>query len=85
MVIKLEHLGDIAQSALKEFLGVESFELVGANIGREKNTSELYGRFLDSIKLPQDYLDTMYNSRFVSHFYSRKEIDGFRARWTCSS
>jgi hypothetical protein len=85
MVIKLEHLGDIARSALKEFLGIESFELVDANIGSKKNTSDLYRRFLDSIRLPQDYLDTMYNSRFVSHFYSRKEIDGFRARWTRTS
>jgi hypothetical protein len=85
LVIKLEQLGDIARSAFKEFLGIESFELVDANIGREKNTSELYGRFLDSIKLPPDYLDAMYNSRFVAHFYSRKEIDGFRARWSRST
>jgi hypothetical protein len=85
LVIKLEQLGSIAQAAFKEFLGIDSFVLVDANIGREKETSDLYSRFLDSIKLPPDYLDTMYTSRFVEHFYGRKEIDGFRARWSRSA
>jgi hypothetical protein len=85
MLIKLEKLSEVAGEAFSKFLGIESFQLIPANIGRKKNTSDLYERFLNSIKLPSDYLETMYNSRFVKHFYSRKEIEGFRARWSRSS
>lgn len=85
MVIKLEKLNEVSGKAFKEFLGIESFELITANIGRKKKTSDLYRRFLDTIKLPVDYLDSMYKSKFAIHFYSKEEIDSFRARWTRSS
>lgn len=85
MVLKLEKLGEAAPEAFKEFLGIESFGLVPANIGRQKNTADLYGRFLNSIKLPPAYLDTMYNSRFAGHFYSQAELNRFRARWSQSA
>ena len=85
MLIKLEKLSEAAGEAFRNFLGIESFQLVPANVGRKKNTSDLYKRFLNSIKLPPDYLDTMYKSRFANHFYSRKEIESFRTRWSRSA
>jgi hypothetical protein len=85
MVIKLEKLNAVARKAFKTFLGIESFELNVVNIGQEKKTSELYRRYLEDIKLPVDYLDGMYNSKYCNHFYGKEEIDKFRERWTRSS
>lgn len=82
ILIKLERLGEVAGEAFRKFLDIQSFELVSANIGQEKNTSGIYERFLNSIKLPSKYLDTMYNSRFAAHFYTEEELNKFRARWS---
>lgn len=82
ILIKLEKLADVAHDAFNEFLGIESFELIEANIGEKKNTSELYSGFLSSTKLSMDYLDRMYNSRFARHFYTKEELDRFRSRWS---
>jgi hypothetical protein len=81
LVIKLEKLRSVAQQAFQEFLGLGKFELISANIGQEKETSSLYKQFLETIKLPSDYIDNMYNSRLAKHFYSNEELDAFRARW----
>jgi hypothetical protein len=84
LVLKLEKLNDVASLAFKEFLDIDSFELVAANIGNEKNTSDLYRQFLNSIHLPFEYIENKYNSRFAKHFYSTEELDKFRARWVRS-
>jgi hypothetical protein len=84
MVVKLEKLNLVAKHAFKAFLGIESFELNAANIGQEKKTSALYRRYLEAIKLPKEYLDGMYNSKYCRHFYGKEEIEKFWERWSRS-
>jgi hypothetical protein len=85
MVIKLEKLNEVAKTAFKAFLGIESFELNAVNIGQEKKTSGLYRRYLETIRLPEEYLDGMYNSKYCRHFYGKEEIETFWERWSRSS
>jgi hypothetical protein len=81
LLIRLEDLDRCAAVALKEFLGIESFKLMNTNISTDKYYADAYREFIRKVHLPPDYIDRMYTSKFVRHFYSDEEIDLFRARW----
>ncbi|MEA3410777.1 MAG: putative capsular polysaccharide synthesis family protein [Pseudomonadota bacterium] len=84
LVIRLEDLNRCATQAFSEFLGVDGLRLVNRNVGGGKEYAEIYDRFKRIIKLPPDYLDRMYDSKFARHFYTEAEIAEFRKRWTRS-
>jgi glycosyltransferase involved in cell wall biosynthesis len=81
LLMKLEQLKACAAPAMREFCGVENFVLRNANVGEEKEYRDTYRDFLDAVELPREYLDRMYESKLVRHFYTEGEIAGFRARW----
>jgi hypothetical protein len=82
LVLKLERLRECGSDALARFLDRPEVPLLDANTGSEKDYGELYGRFADTVELPAEYLDRMYGSRLVTHFYDPDEIEAMRARWT---
>lgn len=82
LVIRVENLSDGGADAIREFLGLESFALVNANVGRGKRYHDLYAEFEETVTLPPSYLARMYDSTFARHFYTDEEIDGFMRRWT---
>lgn len=81
-MVRVEDLTDCGEAAIREFLGLESFALVNANIGREKPYYDLYAEFERTVTLPSSYLARMFGSTFARHFYTDEEIDGFKRRWT---
>jgi hypothetical protein len=81
LVLKLELLDQCAPEAFESFLNLKGFNLANANLAAEKDYSSLYRRFLAAVALPDSYLDRMYTSRFVCHFYTVEEIARFRSRW----
>lgn len=81
LVFKLEALTKCGKEAFEKFLGIENFTLMKGNIADEGRYATVYEKFLDLITLPESYIDKMYDSRFVQHFYSREEIEAFKARW----
>ena len=64
------------------FLGLDGFEIERANVGGQKAYAEVYRRFRESIRLPDDYIEGMLSSRHMRHFYSQQEIERFRAYWS---
>ena len=83
LLIKCELHDAEKESAIKEFLGLPSFSLRNENVGRDKVYAETYKQFLQTIKLPDSYLDRMCNSKYARHFYTDEEITGMRERWKC--
>lgn len=81
LILKLENLNHYAKSALEEFLGTQNLSIKKANISSEKHYQYLYKRFLDTIILPESYLQKMYSSKYVIHFYTPKEIKDFMHKW----
>jgi hypothetical protein len=82
LLIKLEMLNQCAQDAFKEFLGIDAFVPPRDNVASDKEYARIYKDFLQSLALPVSYLDTMYRSKFVNHFYSNEEIHRFLAKWS---
>lgn len=82
LVLKLERLSECVGAAMKEFLGLETFELVPKNVGEEKYYTDAYRRFLERVTVPEPYLDRMYGSRLARHFYEPEELAELRSGWS---
>jgi hypothetical protein len=81
LLIRVENLNGCAAEAFKEFLGIQDLVLINENIGSQKPYAALYRKFKESITLPESYVDRMYNSKYMQHFYSKEEIARFRTKW----
>lgn len=82
LVLKAEAATHLKVAALKEFLQISEFSLETKNVGTEKGYAHYYRPFLEHVQIPAAYLDKMYESRYVQHFYTSEEILEFRKRWT---
>jgi hypothetical protein len=82
LLIRLRDLNRCASQALQEFLGLDAFELVNANVGETKAYVDVYRAFKAQIAFPASYLDRIYNSGFARHFYGEAERQELRDRWT---
>jgi hypothetical protein len=81
LLIRLEDLNACASAAFERFLGLERFALRDRNVADDKGYALLYQLFKDSIALPEAYIERMYASRYMRHFYSEQEIAAFRSKW----
>jgi len=81
LLLRAENLVQSAREAFAEFLGIPEFELTNANLSEEKGYARIYRSVLNTIVLPDAYLQKMYNSQYATHFYSRDEIAAFQAKW----
>jgi hypothetical protein len=81
LVIRLENLNECAYKAFKEFLDIDNFSLIVENVSTDKIYADLYQKFKDSIVLPHGYIDKLYNSKYMRHFYSEEEINALSAKW----
>lgn len=81
LLIKMEKLNECANEAFGEFLGINNFQIVSSNTGDRKRYKSIYNKFKMSINFPQTYIDKMYDSNYVQHFYKKEEITSFRRKW----
>jgi hypothetical protein len=84
LLIRVEDLNTCVQAAFKEFLGIDNFDLMNDNVGSEKPYAGLYRQFKESRLLPESYIDRMYASRYMQHFYTDQEIARFKSKWVQS-
>jgi hypothetical protein len=82
LIIKLECLRDNGESAFEKFLNLEKFEFTNDNVSQNKLYSFLYNDFKKNIVLPDSYINSMYKSKYVNHFYSEDEIIEMKKKWT---
>jgi hypothetical protein len=80
IIIRLEDLNRVAGKSFHEFIGVDEFTIVNANVGGEKPYHKLYEQF-KKMPIPEEYLEKAYNTRYARYFYTEKEIETFREGW----
>ena len=81
LLIRLESLDQCAREAFKAIMAIEDLKLLNSNVADEKDYATLYRKFLESISLPEDYVDPIYASKYMEHFYTQDEIDRLRSKW----
>ncbi|NIM00540.1 MAG: hypothetical protein GTN89_06635 [Acidobacteria bacterium] len=82
LVLRLEDLSTAGAGALREFLALDGLEMVPRNVRVTSLAGELYERFKEELRLPDEYLERVYSSKPARHFYTVDEIAGFRRRWS---
>lgn len=93
LLIKREKLKECAATALAEFLGIQDFSPAAAAMTGERELGDLdynldqnlerdlYRDFCSGLQLPQRYVNALYDSQYMQHFYSQAEITAFTAKW----
>jgi hypothetical protein len=82
LLLKVESNDETKLEAIQKFLDLpNTFELLKTNIGEEKSYAEKYKEFKSKIALPSTYLDEMYNSKLIQHFYTEENISQMRVKW----
>ncbi len=81
LLIRTEDINSKSEEAIKQFMNLEEFKLINANVGNKKKYAKKYKNFQQSISLPESYIDEMYNSKYTRHFYSEEEIEKFKTKW----
>ncbi|WP_460219710.1 putative capsular polysaccharide synthesis family protein [Psychroserpens sp. MEBiC05023] len=80
LVLKLESMNDCFQIAMKGFFN-QDIELMSANIAANKDIHKVYVDFKKQINLPKDYLNQIYDSNYMKHFYTESEINSYKNKW----
>lgn len=82
LLIRFEDMRRVFPEAIDALLGCGPLELRSENVSEGKRHGSVYRRMVDEGRLPDDYLDRMYSSRYARHFYTDEERAAFRARWS---
>lgn len=81
MVLQMEKMNQL-QKEIGNFLSIDDFKLINENESSKKWYSCVYKQFNEEIEFSIDYIDSLYNSKFMRHFYSNGDIERFRAKYT---
>jgi hypothetical protein len=81
LCIKLEELNEVCSGAFEQFMNVK-IRLSRENQSELKKVSEQYLKMKNVFKMDRAKLSSIYNSKFVKHFYSEEEISKFMLKWT---
>ncbi len=85
LLIKVEKLSQMA-GVIGDFVGDHQFELVNANVGREKEYASIYREVKRRIRFSKTYIEHYYeNNPYMDHFYSQEEQRLFLDKWLNSS
>lgn len=80
--IQMEKLSELAPYVLRNFYGIDAPPVVNANTADAKPYSDLYKKFKERVRIPDNVLDEVYDSECTRFFYSKGQIDQFRNKWS---
>ena len=81
LIMKVELEDEVKEEALREFMSDDAIKLVAANKAGDKKYYEYYKDFISAVCLTDDYINSMYNSKYMKHFYSDDEISVLKLKW----
>lgn len=83
LLLKHDLKDELKEKLIAKFIGLEEFKLINSNVSDEKDYSAAYTNF-KKLKLPNYYLETMLNSKYVNHFYFN-DIEKIKSKWKKNS
>lgn len=81
LVYKLEKLNEIWDKASNEYFGINNMSLENQHLSKEKYYGNLYEDFRKKITLNEDYIQNLYDTPLIKHFYTEEGISSFRRKW----
>ena len=81
LLIRTENINERAKEALSEFFHCDIKELANKNLTTEYSTGAIYKSIRDTIKFPENFVNSYYEQSYIKHFYSEEEIRKFKSKW----
>jgi len=81
LLLKTEQLSEAMPPAMGEFLGLENFRMTHGNVAAEKPYAAYYERFLETARIPKEWVTRAERSRLLQHFYTEEERQTILAPW----
>lgn len=81
IILRLEDLATLSEE-LGKFLGINNFEIMQTNVAKDKWYKEIYAQFLRGYNPSKTELDKIYQSKFMTYFYSPAQINSFCEKWS---
>ncbi len=81
LLLRAEDLDTSLIPAVREFMGVELPSVAHRNRAEDKGYAGTYRAFKDDLRLDESYVDDLYSTPFMRHFYTPEEVATFRRRW----
>ncbi|MDH3752620.1 MAG: putative capsular polysaccharide synthesis family protein [Acidimicrobiia bacterium] len=81
LVLRVEDLDRVAGPAISELVGLTTGPAEKANRAADKPYRDVHSAVIERIRIPEAYIDRMYSSPYVRHFYAAAELDELRTRW----
>ncbi len=81
LVVKTETLTKVLKDALTFVCG-EGDYVIDHRAGGELKFGEEYEAFIKDTVFHKEFLDRMYESKYARHFYSPKQIEALRKKWS---
>lgn len=80
LVYRFEALRSLP-TLLQKFLAWDVPSLVNCNIGAEKAYAERYREVSQKLRLPKEFVRSLYEGHMMRHFYSASERERFYLKW----
>ena len=68
-------------NAINSILGTRLSKIERKNVGESKHYATIYRQFNDKIIMPEEYVNTLLDSKVVKHFYTDTQCKNFRNKW----
>jgi hypothetical protein len=85
LILRVESDTQLKEQVISEYLGLPDFKLKRSNVREDQYSGAAYKLFKEMIRLPDEYISTMLNSRYACHFYTEAERQAFAEKWRSRS
>jgi hypothetical protein len=82
LILRTETDDSIKAQAVSDFLGIPPFDIQRVNEAGKRDYAKIYDAFKKQITLPKQHLDTIYNSAYVTQFFTEEERLSLRDKWS---
>lgn len=82
IIVQTERMDEALPDAFEKFFGERPPMLHRAMTFETRPYGELYKEFVKTVKFPEEQIEHMYLSKFVQHFFTKKQVDAWREKWT---
>lgn len=81
LILRTESDDSLKSKVVSEFLGIPPFDIKRVNEAEKRDYADIYRAFKNQITLPEKHLNTIYESKYATQFFSDDERQALRAKW----
>ncbi|WP_417528773.1 glycosyltransferase [Marinomonas shanghaiensis] len=81
LFFKYENGTTLLESGLSRIFPNVSFKIPFKNAASQKKSHSIYNALKNEVRLPKDFLEKIYSSSLIKHFYDKSEIEEAKEKW----